>query len=139
MGVFDIFGSTILGSQASANAPVADMTLTKGLVHAVDEETKQIIFGLARRVASIRPHQDRLAEWCDRADRLFYAEEYTTGGADLWPHDPSATTPGRSHVSVNNPATYVEVPSALQAVAPIENMLATDTTEEARTAAAAAE
>jgi len=139
MGVFDVFGSTILGSQSSPNAPTADMTLMKGVVHAADEETKQIIFSLAKRVASIRPHQDRLAEWCDRADRLFYAEEYTTGGADLWPHDPSATTPGRSHVSVNNPATYVEVPSALQAVAPIENMLATDTTQEARDAAAAVE
>ena len=78
MGVFDTFGSLITGSQQAPNVPVADMTLSKGMVHAADDETKQIIFSLAKRVAAIRPHQDRLAEWCDRADRLFYAEEYTT-------------------------------------------------------------
>ncbi len=117
----------------------ADMTLYKGVKHAADEKTKQIIYSLGVRVASIKPHQDRLKSWCDRADLLYYAEDITQGGADLWASDPSATTEGRSHVSVNTPAVYVEVPAALQSVAPIENMLATDTTKESRTAAAALE
>jgi hypothetical protein len=119
--------------------PFADMTLIKGVVHAADEATKQIIYSLARRIQAIKPQQDRLREWSDRADALFYAETFTAGGADLWPQDPSAKRPGRSHVSVNDPATYVEVPSSLQSVVPVENMLATDTTEEAKTAAAAVE
>jgi hypothetical protein len=117
----------------------ADMTLLKGVLHAADDETKQVIYGLSRRIAAIKPNQDRLRQWCDRADKLYYAEDMTKGGADLWASDPSAKEPGRSHVSVNTPAVYVDVPSALQAVEPIENMLATDTTPEARTAAAAIE
>jgi hypothetical protein len=117
----------------------ADMTLIKGIQHAADEPTKQVIYSLARRVAAVKPHQDRLRDWCDRADRLYYAEDITQGGADLWATDPSAKIPGRSHVSVNLPPVYVDVPASLQAVEPIENMRATDTTEEARTAAAALE
>lgn len=117
----------------------ADMTLSKGVKHAVNSETQQILYELSRRTASIRPQQDRLREWADRADALFYAERFTVGGADLWPDDPSATQPGRSHLSVNLPATYVVVPAALQAVEPIENMLATDNTPESREAASAIE
>lgn len=119
--------------------PYADLTLQRGMLHAADEDTKQTIYDLARRVASIRPHQERLAEWSDRADQLYYAEDITKWGADLWADDPTATTPGRSHVSINLPAVYVDVPAALQAVEPIENMLSTDTTPEARDAAAALE
>ena len=117
--------------------PTADMTLRKGVVHAVDDETKQVIYDLARRVAAIRPYQDRLAQWSERADGLYYAEQITAGGADLWPIIPPI--PGRSHVSVNLPAAYVDIPAALQAVEPIENMVATDTTPEARDSAAAVE
>jgi hypothetical protein len=62
----------------------ADMTLIKGIQHAADEPTKQVIYSLARRVAAVKPHQDRLRDWCDRADRLYYAEDITQGGADLW-------------------------------------------------------
>ena len=94
--------------------PTADMTLRKGVVHAVDDETKQVIYDLARRVAAIRPYQDRLAQWSERADGLYYAEQITAGGADLWPIIPPI--PGRSHVSVNLPAAYVDIPAALQAV-----------------------
>lgn len=119
--------------------PVVDMTLSRGVAHATDEETKQVIYGLSRRVSAIRPQQDWLIEWSQRADGLYFAERYTGGGADLWPDDPSAKTPGRSHVSVNDPAVYVDVPASLQAVEPIENMLATEDTDEARKAAAATE
>lgn len=117
----------------------ADMTLLKGVRHALSEEQRDILYDLARRVSAVKPQQDRLAEWADRADALYYAERYTRGGADLWPFDPSATEPGRAHLSVNLPAVYVDVPAALQAVEPIENMLATDTTPEARAAAEAVE
>lgn len=117
----------------------ADMTLIKGVKHAITMEQKDILYALARRVSSIKPHQDRLSEWAERADALYYAERYTRGGADLWPDDPSATEPGRSHLSVNLPAVYVNVPAALQAVEPVENMLATDTTTEARASASALE
>lgn len=115
------------------------MTLVRGIAHAADEQTKDTIYQLARRVAAIRPWQERLTAWCDRADKLYLAEDFTTGGADLWPDDESAKVNGRIHISVNLPAVYVDVPAALQAVEPIENMLATDTTKEARTAAAALE
>jgi hypothetical protein len=121
--------------QPGANV-FADMTLSKGLLHAADEDTKQLIYSLMRRLASVRPQQDRLREWSDRADGLYYPEVMTAGGADLWPDDPSAKLPGRTHVSINIPSVYVDIPAALQAVSPVENMLATDTNEEARGAAA---
>lgn len=122
-----------------AGVPMADMTLSRGVKHAINDEERELLYGLARRVASIKPHQDWLREWCDRADRLYLAEEYTQGGADLWPEDASAKTKGRSHVSLNLPAVYVDVPAALQAVEPIENMLATDTDMASRENAAALE
>ncbi len=102
-------------------------------------EELDLIRTLASRTESLRQEMDLFRETCDRFDKLYYAEDVTAGGADLWATDPSATTPGRSHVSVNTPATYVDIPASLQSVDPIENMLATDTTEEARTAAAAFE
>ncbi|MES4792313.1 MAG: hypothetical protein C4321_04405, partial [Chloroflexota bacterium] len=70
---------------------------------------------------------------------LFFTTDFTDWGADLWPDDPSATTPGRSHVSINTPAVYVVVPAALQAYPPIENILAAEDTDEAREAASALE
>lgn len=115
--------------------PTVDMTLTRGIQYAASDEDKQVIYTLARRVAAIQPWQDRLREWCDRADALFLAETFTTGGADLWPDDESAKINGRVHLSINTPAVYVEVPSALQAVEPIENMLASDNSVDARAAA----
>lgn len=113
----------------------ADLTLKNALTMAGDSEVIEQLRDLGTRVEGIRAEQQRFIEWCDRADKLYYAEDFTSGGADLWPDDPSATTGGRSHVSINTPSVYVDVPSALQSVAPIENMLATDNTEEARNAA----
>jgi hypothetical protein len=124
---------------AGAPTPTADMTLLKGIVHATDDATKQVLYELGRRVTAIEPYQARLRAWSIRADRLYYAEDFTAGGADLWADHPSATTPGSSHVSINTPSVYVDVPAALQAVEPIENMLATDTNEAARKAASAIE
>ena len=106
---------------------------------AEDPSIKRLLLEMTQRVASAEPEMARFREWCDRADGLYYAEHLTAGGADLWWNDPSATTPGRAHVSVNTPGPIVDIPAALQAVEPIENMLATDTTPESRTAAAAME
>ena len=119
--------------------PYATMTLQKGLQIATDEPTLQIMRTLSRRVIAVRQEHDFFRVWCDRADLLYYADRFTTGGADLWPNDPSAKILGRSHVSVNTPAVYVDIPAALQAVDPIENMLALKDTDEARDAAAALE
>lgn len=102
-------------------------------------EDLDLIRELSYRIESVSTEMDLFRETCDRFDKLYYAEDFTLGGADLWPSHPSATTPGRSHVSVNTPATYVDIPASLQAVDPIENMIATDTTEGARSAASALE
>lgn len=104
-----------------------------------DEADVELVRTLGMRVASVRSQMDRFREWCDRADALYYAETFTTWGADLWADHPDVNVPGRSHVSVNTPQTYVDVPASLQATEPIENMLATENTPEAREAAAAME
>lgn len=124
---------------ATAAAPVyADLTLDRAVALADQEGAPdaELIHKLHNRVMSITPEQQRFREWCVRADNLYYAEQFNgPWGADLWPEDPSATTPGRSHVSVNTPPVYVDVPAALQGVAPIEKMLPTDTTDSAHMAA----
>ncbi|HET7070105.1 MAG TPA: hypothetical protein VFI40_04720 [Nocardioides sp.] len=117
----------------------ADLTLDQAVKLADDPEAKRLLGRLHDRITEVRSEQDRFITWCDRADKLYYAEDFTQWGADLWPDDPSAKTAGRSHVSVNTPAPYVDIPAGLQAVEPVENMLATDTTPKARSAAAALE
>lgn len=121
------------------HAPYSDLTIQTAEQVGGDEASLELLHLLGQRIQSVAGEQERFREWCNRADALYYAEDFTAGGADLWADDPSASIPGRSHVSVNTPATYVDVPAAMQAVEPIENMLATDTTKEARTAAAALE
>jgi hypothetical protein len=116
-----------------------DLDLPTALKASNDPEAQDLLRELNDRVESCRQEMQRFREWCDRADKLYYAEEFTDGGADLWADDPSAYMGGRSHVSINTPATYVDVPASLQSYDPIENMLATSDTEEARTAAAALE
>lgn len=123
-----------------ALAPMRDATLANVLPALQrDDPALPVIADLAGRVNAVRIEQERFRLWCDRADLLYYSEDFTAGGADLWASDPSATTAGRAHVSVNTPPVYVDVPASLQAVPPIENMLATDNTKEARTSAAATE
>ncbi len=118
----------------------ADLTLDRA-VEVADPGSRayDLLRDMHRRTASMATEQQRFREWCDRADQLYYAEWFSRWGADLWPDHPSATTAGRSHVSVNTPAAYVDIPAALQSVEPVENMLATDITDEARSAAAALE
>jgi hypothetical protein len=116
-----------------------DLTIARAASMTQDPEMQDLLHTLSRRVEALSSEMNAFRLWCDRADGLFLAEEFTKGGADLWPDHPSAKLKGRSHVSINTPALYVEVPSALQAVEPIENMLATDNTPEARDAASAME
>jgi hypothetical protein len=117
------------------------MTLRKSVALAATEDEKQVIYDLLRRTSSIAPMQQRFVAWCDRADQLYFSDDITRAGADMWGDHARKLQgdPDAMHVSINLPATYIDVPAALQAVEPIENMLATDTTEESRTSAAAQE
>jgi len=117
----------------------ADLSLDAAVALADDEETKELLQRLHTHVESVRAEHENFIKACDRFDKLYYTEEFTAWGADLWPDDPSALEEGRSHVSVNTPAAYIDIPASMQAVEPIENMLATDNTPEARTAASSIE
>lgn len=116
-----------------------DLTLVRSIDLANDSETRDILEDLSRRVASVRSEMERFRDEAMAADDLYYPSTRSKWGPDLWPDDPSVNTPGMSHVSVNTPAVYVDLPAALQAVPPVENMIATDTTDESRKAAAALE
>lgn len=118
-----------------------DLTLQLGLELAEPDELSDLAIQrqLARRISELASEHGVFRAWCDRADALYYTTTFTQGGADLWADDPSATTPGRSHVSVNTPAVYVDVPAALTATKPIENITANEDSDEARAAAAALE
>lgn len=98
-------------------------------------EDARIIRGLARKVASVKEEHQFFVTWCDRADALYFPTTFTDGGSDIWPNDKTAKVKGRSHISANSSPVYVDIPASLQAEPPIENMLATDNTEEARNAA----
>lgn len=112
-----------------------DATLGLAVEMSQDEQTREVAAHLQERISAIQEEQDRFRVLCDRFDKLYYPPDVTEGGSDLWPGDPNRNVPGRKHVSVNLFPAYVDVPAALQAVPPVENMLASDTTKEAREAA----
>lgn len=110
----------------------SDLTLDIGL-SMEDNTTDQLVRRkLQNRIIGIKVEHDRFADECRRNDALFYATTYTAFGADLWADDPNLNIDGRSHVSINSPQVYVEVPAALQAVEPIENMVAIEDSETGR-------
>lgn len=115
-----------------------DLTLDRAIASG-DSEDMYLQRTLRSRVAGLESEHSLFRTWCDRADALYYATTFTDWGADLWADDSTATTPGRSHVSVNTPAVYVDVPASLQAPPPIENMLASADEDAARHAAASME
>lgn len=117
----------------------ADMTLARGVRHAATEETKTMLTRVLARVESVRAEHEVFRQWCDRADDLYYPTTFTKGGVDLWPTHESAKVNGRQHVSLSLPTPYVDIPAALQAVEPIENMLPTGSTKEAAESAAGEE
>jgi hypothetical protein len=94
---------------------------------------------LSNRIAGIKPEHDAFREECVRYDALYYTQTFTDFGADIWADDPNLKVDGRAHVSLNNPHVYVEVPAALQAAVPIENIVAIEDTDDARTDANALE
>lgn len=117
-----------------------NMTLGRGIRHAASEETKDLLASLHRRVEGVRVEHTTFTQWCDRADKLYYPETINDkNGVDLWPEHESAQVNGRQHVSLSLPTPYIDIPAALQAVEPIENILPTDSTDEAVNAAAALE
>lgn len=116
----------------------ADMTLVRGLKASNDPETKAVIADLLARLNAVQATHETFRQWCDRADKLYFPSTINEkNGVDLWPDHESATVNGRQHVSLSLPTPYVDIPSALQAVEPIENMLPAGTaTEDASRAAA---
>jgi hypothetical protein len=95
---------------------------------------------IADRKLSVQQEQDRFADLCDRFDNLYYANTVLEhAGASHWAEHSTATTPGKSHISVNSPAGYVDIPASLQSVPPIINMLAVIPSEEGRQMAAMTE
>jgi hypothetical protein len=118
----------------------ADMTLTRGVRHAADEKTKALLISLEGRVNSVRQEHAIFTKWCDRADKMYYPETINeSSGVDLWPEHESAKVNGRQHVSLSLPTPYIDVPAALQAVEPIENILPTGSSQQEVNAAAATE
>jgi len=116
-----------------------DLSLSLGLSLAGETPENDLQRRLAARISALATEHDTKKEWFDRYDGLYFADHFTQWGADLWWDDPSATTEGRSHVSINTPHVYVNIPAALQAHPPVENMLATEDSPEARHAAQATE
>lgn len=125
-------GNNMLGS-----ADYADLSLDAA-IKLTDPDTPglAILHQLQQRRARIMVEMTRFRELCYRWDALYYANDVTRWGADLWADDPSAKLQGRSHISVNTPAVYVDIPAALQSVLPTENMLATTPDDQGRMAAA---
>jgi len=76
----------------------------------------------------VEPEQNRMRALYRRYDHYFHPQTFTLGGADHWAEDPSARLSGRSHVSVNVHASYVQIPASLQAVTPIVNYVPTGPT-----------
>jgi hypothetical protein len=109
----------------------SDLTLALGLDMG-DRSAMAVQAQLQSRIQGIKVEHDQFADEARRMDDLFYTTDFSVFGADLYPDDPNLKIDGRSHVSVNTPQVYVEVPAALQAVEPIENIVAIEDSEEAR-------
>ena len=121
----------VITLNARSNAEIAN---SKG-----DEMAARALAAIARRKDTLSLSQSRFEDLCDRFDNWYYPNEITTGGADHWPEDPNRRIIGKAHVSVNVAPTYVDVPAALQAVTPIENIVAGASDEESRNVANAVE
>lgn len=80
----------------------------------------------------VEPEQNRMRAIYRRYDHYYHPQTFTLGGADHWAEDPSARLSGRSHVSVNLHASYVQIPASLQAVSPTVNYVPTGPTESER-------
>jgi hypothetical protein len=97
----------------------------------VAEENEDYLLALEamNRKQLVEPEQNRMRAIYRRYDHYFHPNTFTLGGADHWAEDPSARLSGRSHVSVNLHASYVQIPASLQAVTPVINYVPTGPTE----------
>lgn len=104
-----------------------------------DSEEIALLDELSDRKLSVESEQSLFSALCDRWDNLYYPQSFTAGGASHWAGHISARKAGMSHISLNVYPSYVDIPAALQAVEPVENMMANDITTDARKIAAMAE
>ena len=100
----------------------------------VAEENEDYLLALEamNRKQMVEPEQNRMRALYRRYDHYYHPQTFTLGGADHWAEDPSARLSGRSHVSVNLHASYVQIPASLQAVSPVVNYVPTGPTEQER-------
>lgn len=123
-----------LPQQLDTSTRYADMTLVRGVKHAPDEATAEIIRKLLFRIKSVTQEHEVFRAWCDRADRMYFPETVNDkNGSDVWPEHESAKINGRQHVSLNEFAPYVDIPATMQAEDPIENMLASGVDTDGKT------
>ncbi len=135
-------GSVFPNAEAmNAIANIARATVTRAADNAAREygpssEEATLLAKLRDRKSSVESEQTRLRALFRRWDNLYYPQEITSGGPDHWPE---GAKPGRVHVSDNIFHVYVDVPSALQAVVPVENYIAQSGESSKREAANRAE
>jgi hypothetical protein len=103
---------------------------------AEDNEDFMLALEAMNRKQMVEPEQNRMRALYRRFDHYYHPQTFTLGGADHWAEDPSARLSGRSHVSVNVHASYVQIPASLQAVTPVVNYVPTGPTMEERSQAA---
>ena len=103
------------------------------------EDAVALLDELVARKLAVEPEQAQFSAACDRWDNLYFPLAMTAGGASHWANNRTAYTPGRAHVSVNVYPTYVDIPAGLQAVQPIENMVAVQDNDSTRQLASMAE
>lgn len=115
-----------------ADPKYGNLTLEVALAATGDGAEMALQRSLQNRIMGITPEHSRFAEEARRMDALFYSTTFTQFGADIWADDPNLNIDGRSHISLNNPQVYIEIPAALQALEPIENMVAIEDSESAR-------
>ena len=92
---------------------------------AEENEDYLLVLEAMNRKQLVEPEQNRMRALYRRFDHYYHPQTFTLGGADHWAEDPSARLSGRSHVSVNIHAAYVNIPSSLQAVSPVVNYVPT--------------
>lgn len=107
-----------------------------------DQDELDLMEDLQYRRQQYWSEQQAFAASCDRWDSLYYPPDEAMlpqKGASHWWYHTSATVPGKAHISINTPPIYVDIPAALQAVPPIENMIPLVDSAESRSLSAMTE
>jgi hypothetical protein len=103
-----------------------------------ESEEYQLLDRIRSYKGMLDDEQAELRSRFRRFDNLYHPTIFTTGGADHWPEH-ALGNKGKTHVSVNVHRAYVDIPAALQAAPPYENVIPKENTQAAREAAALAE